>query len=127
MERSIEAECGNCGGPNPLPNFRACPVCRAIWRKWSANSRAKGEPKTVRLSKAEYELLMAEADKARKLAVFLRRYREIALEVYKLHDADQDAKVLKLLGAMAGTRGYRADLDAIHAALDSMGTASHAK
>ena len=113
-----EAECGNCGGPNPLPSFRACPVCRAIWRKWSANARAKGQPKTVRLSMAEYELLSAEANKGKKLLGHLRRYREIALEAYKLHDADQDMKVLKLLGAMAGNRGYRADLDVIHAVLD---------
>ena len=51
------------------------------------------------------------------LAAALKSVPKIANEVRDYWDADQDSKVGKNLKALGGFIGYRADVDALHAAI----------
>lgn len=65
----------------------------------------------------EGDVPSASAEREQQLREALESVRRIALEVFREWDADNDPRVGKILGALAGKRGYRADIDAIHDAL----------
>lgn len=44
-------ECTNCGKPKPPDRFRACPVCRAEWRRYSR--KPDGPAETIETLRAE--------------------------------------------------------------------------
>lgn len=87
-------------------------------------------------NKASYEKLWAEeaekreAAEARNRALVeaLRAAIKVAREAHKEWDADNDPRVGKLLMALAGyVKGYRADIDGIHAALSALQAGEEAK
>jgi hypothetical protein len=63
----------------------------------------------IAAARSDVPRLVAELTRAREA---LQTYQRLSLEAFKLLDADQDMKTMKLLRAMAGNLpGYRADTD----------------
>ncbi len=71
--------------------------------------------KLLREAEAERDALAAQIAGLREA---LEKAKHVAAEAYREWDADNDPRVGKLLAALAGSMPkYRADIDAIHAAL----------
>lgn len=85
------------------------------WRDETSGDETEGVIEL--LCDAEEELRRRAGEKSGLLAA-LKSARAIAAEAREHLDADRDMRTLKILMALAGRRGYRADVDAIHDAVE---------
>ena len=94
--------------PKPIPN-----ATRPIWELVVDDMKARDL-----VGRERYGTPLQAGNGRDALVDALRSVVEIAKEAHREWDSDNDHRVGKILMALAGYRpGYRADIDAIHAAI----------